>query len=100
MRQTRKPVRNCHSCLLNLGDYCWLYRYPRGQWRGDRRCPAFENEHIYAQFRAWQKEPSVKTRKDLRREFFRTRRRTELYREMDKSERRNRARRRQRRGNR
>jgi hypothetical protein len=76
MRQSAKPVRKCHACLLNLVDECWLYGYPRGQWRGDRRCPGFENEDAYREFRLWRKQPTVKTRKELRREFFRTRRRT------------------------
>jgi hypothetical protein len=75
MRLSHKPVRKCHSCLLNLGDRCWLYVSPRGQWAGDRRCPAFEDEAAYARFRVWQKEPTVKSRAELRREVFRTRRR-------------------------
>jgi len=70
MHRTRKPVRECHSCLLNLGDICWLYAYPRGQWRG-RRCRAFENEEFYARYEEWLKEPTVKTRRELRREAFR-----------------------------
>ena len=79
MRQSFKPAGNCYTCRLNLGDHCWLYKYPRGQWRGGRRCRAFENETVYASFSAWQKLPSVKTRKELRGEFFRTRKRSELY---------------------
>jgi hypothetical protein len=71
MRLSAKPVRKCHACLLNLDDRCWLYRYPRGQWRGEKRCSAFANEEVYRQFREWQKQPQVKTRKELRREFFR-----------------------------
>jgi hypothetical protein len=81
MRRSRKPVRKCYSCLLNLGDHCWLYRYPRGQWRHGHRCPALGREDVYTQFREWQKEPAVRTRRDLRREFFRTKRRTELHRD-------------------
>ncbi len=79
MRYSRKPVRKCHSCLLNQGDHCWLYRYPRGQWRGDRRCPGSENEALYREFREWEKGPRVKSRKELRREFFRTRKRTVVH---------------------
>jgi len=70
MRYSVKPVRKCHACLLNLGDRCWLYDYPRGQWRDKKGCHAFENEEIYAEFRQWQKQPTVKTRRELRREFF------------------------------
>jgi len=72
MKRSVKPVRKCHACLLNLGDHCWLYRYPRGQWRGGRRCRAFDDKTLHEQFRTWQKQPTVKTRRDLRREFFRT----------------------------
>ena len=73
-KTSQKPVRKCHSCLLNLGDHCWLYQYPRGQGRSGRRCAAFENEEVYAGFRLWQKQPDVKTRKALRRLVHRQRR--------------------------
>ena len=74
MKPSAKPVRKCHACLLNLGDRCWIYRYPRGQWRSGRRCGAFDDAALHARFRAWQKEPTVKTRRQLRQEFFRTKR--------------------------
>jgi hypothetical protein len=74
MKQSAKPVRKCHACLLNLGDRCWLYRYPRGQWRDRRHCPAMDDADLHARFRTWQKQPSVKTRRELRQEFFRTKR--------------------------
>ena len=76
MRISAKPVRRCHKCTLNLGDRCWLYKYPRGQWRGDRRCRAFENGRILEDFETWRKQPQVKTRKELRREFFRSSKKT------------------------
>ena len=79
MRTSAKPVRNCHSCPLNLGRHCWLYKYPRGQWRGGKRCRAFEDATIHEQFEKWQKQPRVKTRKELRREFFRSTRKTEEH---------------------
>ena len=82
MRRTLKPVRKCYSCLLNLGSCCWIYRYPRGQWRDGRRCPGFENEELYAAYLAWQKMPTVKSRRELRREFFRTRRKFHVHREI------------------
>jgi len=78
MRQSEKPVRKCHACLLNRGDHCWIYAYPRGQWRHGKRCPAFEDETLYAEYRKWLKMPSVATRKELRRRFFRSRRRRRL----------------------
>jgi hypothetical protein len=80
MRVTGKPVHQCYSCLLNLGDHCWLYRHPRSQWSSGRKCPGFENEDVYFQFTEWQKQPHVKTRKELRREVFRMRKRTRVYR--------------------
>jgi hypothetical protein len=86
MRRGSKPVRKCYPCLLNLGDRCWLYVYPRGQWREGRRCPGFENEAIYSEFEKWRKSPTVKTRKELRREFFRTPRAPKKQREELESE--------------
>ncbi|MBN2302661.1 MAG: hypothetical protein JXN60_09110 [Lentisphaerae bacterium] len=77
VKHTSKPVRKCHACLLNFGDHCWLYKYPRGQWRRGRICPALGNELIYEKFRVWEKQPRVKTRKDLRREFFHTTKKAE-----------------------
>jgi len=76
MRRNAKPVRRCYSCPLNLGDRCWLYAYPRGQWRGDRRCAAYVDAGIHLEYRNWLKRPQVKNRADIRREFFRSRRRT------------------------
>jgi hypothetical protein len=73
MRLSRKPVRKCHSCLLNLVDHCWLYEYPRGQWRGHKECRAKDDPETQRRFRAWQKQPVVKSRKELRREYFRGR---------------------------
>ena len=58
MKRTHKPVRNCHSCLLNLGDHCWLHEWPHDQW-GKGRCPSFENEETYEQFRAWPAAPNT-----------------------------------------
>jgi GTP-binding protein HflX len=58
MKRTHKPVGKCHSCLLNLGDHCWLHEWPREQWNG-RRCPSFENEEVYANFRAWLAAPNA-----------------------------------------
>ncbi|MDI6774156.1 MAG: hypothetical protein QME60_02000 [Verrucomicrobiota bacterium] len=76
MRSSRKPVRRCHACLLNLGDRCWLFPHPRGQWQRGRWCRGFGNEERYREFRDWQKEPTVKSRKELRRDFFRAGKKT------------------------
>ncbi|NQT93263.1 MAG: hypothetical protein HQ559_10915 [Lentisphaerae bacterium] len=75
MRRSAKPVRRCYSCPLNLGDHCWLYAYPRGQWRGDRRCAACDDPEIHGEYRNWQKQPRIRNRADIRRDFFRSRRR-------------------------
>lgn len=79
MHQSAKPVRKCHPCLLNMGSYCWLYQYPRGQWRDGKRCRGIENEDLHRQFEHWRKEPDVKTRHELRREFFRGRKRANVH---------------------
>jgi len=71
MKKTNKPVRKCHSCLLNLGDHCWLYAYPRGQWQRHGICRALGNERAYELFREWKSDSRAKTRKELRQEVFR-----------------------------
>lgn len=71
MRIGPKPVHGCYTCLLNLGDQCWKYAFPRRQW-SRKKCPGFENENLYRQFRDWQAEPHVKTRRQLRQEAFRS----------------------------
>ena len=71
MRVSRKPVHDCHACLLNLGDHCWLFEYPRGQWRGRKRCRALEDPQVHREFRLWKKQPTVKSKKELRRAYFR-----------------------------
>lgn len=70
MKSGPKPVHQCYRCLLNLGDHCWAFACPRRQWRG-RKCPGFENEELYRQFREWQEAPHIKTRRELRQEIFR-----------------------------
>lgn len=57
-----------------------MYCYPRGQWQGDARCPGHDDEVLHAKFRNWQKQPDVKTLKDLRSEYFRSRRKKHLRR--------------------
>ena len=71
MRKSKKPIRECHSCLLNLGRTCWGFSCPRDQWGGRKRCRAFENEAAYEMFRRWSEDAQVKTRKQLRQEFHR-----------------------------
>lgn len=66
-----KPVHPCYTCRLNLGDHCWKYACPRRQWSG-KKCPGFNSEALIRQFREWQEAPHVKSRRQLRREIFRT----------------------------
>ena len=73
MRTSRKPVRKCHACRLNLGDHCWLYTYPRLQWRDGKTCHAMDDETILHEFETWQKQPRIKTREEIRREMSRAR---------------------------
>jgi hypothetical protein len=75
VRSSRKPVHKCYSCPLNLGDHCWAYSNPRERWRDGHKCPGFENEEVYGLFNDWKKQPHVKTRQELRREFFEKRKR-------------------------
>lgn len=70
MKFSSKPVHQCYTCLLNLGDQCWEFDCPRREWSG-RKCPGFENEELYGQYRVWLEAPHVKTRKQLRQEAFR-----------------------------
>ena len=75
MRYHEKPVRKCHGCSLNRGDHCWLFAYPRGQWRGERCCRGPGNAALAEAYALWSKMPDVKTRKMLRRETHRQRHR-------------------------
>ncbi|MBA4386623.1 MAG: hypothetical protein C0404_01510 [Verrucomicrobia bacterium] len=79
MKNSVKPVRKCHACPMNLGERCWLYVFPRGQWRPGRECRAVENTEIMREFEEWQKRPVVKTRQEIRRDFFRTRPSKDLH---------------------
>ena len=82
MKRHLKPVRKCHACPLNLGDHCWVYQYPRGQWRQGKTCGGLADEALHASYRDWLKMPTVKSRKALRQNFFRAKRRVELHREL------------------
>ncbi len=79
MRVTQKPVRKCYSCLLNLGDRCWLYDNPHDQWHRLHRCPGFGNQALHAEFQAWQLKPRHVTPRQQRRERFAQQCRTEEH---------------------
>jgi hypothetical protein len=72
--QHQKPVRKCHGCPLNLGRYCWVFQYPRGQWRDDKDCRMRDDATVHASFQQWRKRPTVKNRKTLRQEEHRGKR--------------------------
>jgi len=74
MKRHAKPVGACYACVLNLGDHCGIYAYPRGQWRS-RRCAGFDDPEIHRAYEALSREVQVKTRRELRQELFRSRRR-------------------------
>ena len=65
---TRKPVRKCYTCPLNCGDYCWAYANPRARWSSRQSCPGFADVTLHARFDDWNRQPRVKSRKELRRE--------------------------------
>jgi hypothetical protein len=86
MRLHLKPVRKCNACLLNLGASCWMFESPRKQWRGGKTCPGLDNEDFYRDFRIWQKRPTVKSGKEIRRDVFRGRRKTRRFGDRPKGE--------------
>jgi hypothetical protein len=65
-----KPVHQCYTCQLNLGNHCWKYARPRQQW-SHKKCPGINNKILIRQFHEWQEAPHVKSRKQLRQEAFR-----------------------------
>ncbi|MFU8780861.1 MAG: hypothetical protein ACNA71_07530 [Kiritimatiellia bacterium] len=71
--QHHKPVRKCHGCPLNLGAHCWVFQYPRGQWRGGKDCRLRNDQDVHAAYVQWCNRPTVKSRKMLRREEHRVR---------------------------
>ncbi|MBN1670805.1 MAG: hypothetical protein JXR37_07225 [Kiritimatiellae bacterium] len=79
MHRTSKPTRKCYSCLLNLGDRCWMYDCPHDQWHDRRKCPGFGNREFYSQFRAWLETPRRKSGRERRREVFLSTRHTEEH---------------------
>jgi len=79
MHITEKPVRKCHSCLLNLGDRCWAYQCPHEQWHDRPKCPGFENEELYAEFKEWQKNPDKPSRREQRRDHYKSHQGTEEH---------------------
>jgi len=74
-KMSHKPVRKCHACKLNRGEHCWIYLYPRYKWSNGKRCPAYNHPLILRELEHWLKyQPEVKSKKELRRGLFRSRR--------------------------
>jgi len=65
MKLTRKPVKECHGCGLNLGEKCGVYESPHEMWR-HRKCSGFKNEAQLAEYLA-QKAKTEDERKAKRR---------------------------------
>ena len=68
MNRSAKPVRKCHACPLNLGRTCWAFAVPREQWRRHAVCPGLHDTALHQLHRDAQKQASVLTGKDLRRQ--------------------------------
>lgn len=49
MHKTRKPVRKCHDCKLNLGDHCGLFANPHKQWQPGK-CKGHKNDELFSRY--------------------------------------------------
>jgi len=49
MKRTRKPVRLCYRCPLNLGDTCAAHAWPHEMWH-HRRCPDYGSEEAWSAY--------------------------------------------------
>jgi len=72
MKPNKKPVRKCHGCGLNFGDWCGVYQFPRHMWH-HRSCPGYKNEDMLRQYEAEQARHPVDKRKQMRRELAKQR---------------------------
>ncbi len=54
-----------------MGRHCWIYLYPRGQWRNGHDCPLRHDVMVHQAFEQWKKRPTVKSLKMLRRDEHR-----------------------------
>lgn len=68
--RSRKPVRKCHACPLNMGDRCWGYASPRLKWSHDRVCPGRFDVFAHRLFETWRKQAAIKSLREIRREFI------------------------------
>jgi hypothetical protein len=72
VKDSQKPVHNCHGCGLNLGDHCGMYPVPREMWH-ERICPGFKNEAMLRQYQEEQARHPEDPRKARRCEIARLR---------------------------
>ena len=51
MNVTKKPIRRCNGCELNLRSQCGMFDVPRLMWdRG--KCPGYNNEEMIMRYNA------------------------------------------------
>ena len=70
MHKTRKPVRKCHGCKLNLDDHCAVFPYPHKRWSSGK-CKGFKNEEFYQKYLDDQTKHPPDPRHEQRREHAR-----------------------------
>ena len=79
MKRHTKPISKCYKCLLNLGKKCWKYDIPKEQWSGGKKCLGYNNPEFYEEYKKSLELPNVKTRKEIRREIFRSNRTKSVF---------------------
>ena len=67
MHESTKPVRKCHSCKLNLGERCAVFRDPHQEWKPGK-CRGFGDEALYEAYLAETARHPPDVRKEARRE--------------------------------
>jgi hypothetical protein len=66
MHRSRKPVRKCHGCGLNFGDYCGVYENPHMVWQRHAVCPGYKNEPMLMEYEAELARRNVQAAKEKR----------------------------------
>jgi len=69
MNITRKPIKKCNGCPLNLKKRCGVYEVPRLMWEKGK-CPGYYNEELFLQYEESQatmeaKEVARRKRKEI-----------------------------------
>ncbi len=49
MHSKGKPVRKCHSCILNLKDHCAIYAEPHDKWHHSK-CGSYNNRELHREY--------------------------------------------------